>query len=32
VRLKAHQAAIRDVIEVAARVEDYALRYYVRMA
>jgi type I restriction enzyme R subunit len=32
VRYRAHQAGIREVREVSARVEDYALRHYVRVS
>lgn len=32
VRLKAHQAGLTDIREVASRVEDYALRHYVRVS
>jgi type I restriction enzyme, R subunit len=31
VRVKAHQAGLKDIREVAARVEDYALRHHVRV-
>jgi len=31
VRVMAHQAGLRDILEVAASVEEYALRHYVRV-